>query len=95
MTNLQTSSLCPLTDETLKEYQKQAQNALNEPKSPLYLKSWYQLIEMLSQECIPQRYEDDGQRYTDVYVNTYMLMYLTMTRLRKGNALCTVYQKKA
>ena len=26
----------PLTDETLKEYQKQAQNALNEPKSPLY-----------------------------------------------------------
>ena len=55
----------PLTDETLKEYQKQAQNALNEPKSPLYLKSWYQLIEMLSQECIPQRYEDDGQRYTD------------------------------
>lgn len=31
----------PLTDETLKEYQKQAQNALNEPKSPLYLKSWY------------------------------------------------------
>ena len=50
----------PLTDETLKEYQKQAQNALNEPKSPLYLKSWYQLIEMLSQECIPQRYEDDG-----------------------------------
>lgn len=74
----------PLTDETLKEYQKQAQNALNEPKSPLYLKSWYQLIEMLSQECIPQRYEDDGQRYTDVYVNTYMLMYLTMTRLKNG-----------
>lgn len=39
---------------------------------------------MLSQECIPQRYKDDGQRYTDVYVNTYMLMYLTMTRLKNG-----------
>ena len=66
------------------EFMPLTDDALNEPKSPLYLKSWYQLIEMLSQECIPQRYKDDGQRYTDVYVNTYMLMYLTMTRLKNG-----------